>query len=327
MAADCSDSKPHLLLLSKFLKGADPTFSTNSVSWEQVLGEKPDQSIIRFEVEGLIAASSLETKLSNKYSVDDIKKMLKERGLKQTGKKKEIVDRLVLADRNGIEKLVNDVVMSECTAHGRSISQRFLDDLAQERTRAESETFAFLKNHDIANAVRTVFAFERTQVFKRGMNMDWSDSESSSFVEQIEYVLGNRPAILDGVSDEALSQLRLAVAMMHLWGVTESQKWLPADFRTGIDFDNETAARMMLFSASFQRELGQFRKIGVGKVIVLACDDHTCCAACREISGRTFTIDAVPELPYPKCVCEFGCRCRVIGVDIENAILERIRRL
>lgn len=62
-------------------------------------------------------------------------------------------------------------------------------------------------------------------------------------------------------------------------------------------------------------------KCGVIAVMYDAIDDDRRCAACADLDGRIFPIDAVPTLPNPACTSSMGCRCSTIELDEDD--LER----
>ena len=81
LGPDWRKSPAHLLLLSKFLQPPDAQKLSEADYWKPVLKEAPDKAIKRFVDEGMLLPASLSGLLSYRYKVDDLKPLLKERGL------------------------------------------------------------------------------------------------------------------------------------------------------------------------------------------------------------------------------------------------------
>ena len=106
--------------------------------------------------------------------------------------------------------------------------------------------------------------------------------------------------------------MRIAAAMMELWGTNTAIRWVPNDFETGIPLDSDAASRMFVFHANHRRNIEGYKEAGVKTVEVSSIRDSNTCAACKKISGKKFTLNNVPELPYAKCTCDIGCRCMTV---------------
>jgi hypothetical protein len=89
-------SKAHILLLSRFLYAQSPKDAVPS-HWERLLGEPPQRAVDRFISEGWLIPASLNTKLDRTFNTTEIKKMLKERGLRVSGRKAQGIERLIEA--------------------------------------------------------------------------------------------------------------------------------------------------------------------------------------------------------------------------------------
>jgi hypothetical protein len=103
--------------------------------------------------------------------------------------------------------------------------------------------------------------------------------------------------------------------MMHLWGTGRNKDWIPLGFETGLQLDNETAARMLLFYGWSQTALDEYRSSNVVEAVqVLAASDS--CPHCQALAAKKakYRLDRAPELPYEKCTSEKGCRCVFVAV-------------
>ena len=125
-------------------------------------------------------------------------------------------------------------------------------------------------------------------------------------------IFESKPKILVHLGDEKLEAVRIAAAMMMLWGKNKAKKWLPVDFETGLLFDNDTTARMFLFHAQHRANLEQYRREGVEYLEVFPAPDS--CEACKKLANRHYKLNEAPELPHEKCTHKKGCRCTFFSV-------------
>ena len=100
---DWQKSPAHMRLLSKFLRPrVAEDFSKTSGYWEKQLGETPQKAIERFLDEGVLVHADFSEHLTSKFKVTELKGMLEVRGLPVSGRKSELISRLVHADPEGL---------------------------------------------------------------------------------------------------------------------------------------------------------------------------------------------------------------------------------
>jgi len=87
-----------LLLLSKFLYPQALDYFKETSYWDEVLKEPQISIIERFIKDGLITNASSSSVMDYQYNTTKLKSMLKERGLKVSGLKADLIKRLVSAD-------------------------------------------------------------------------------------------------------------------------------------------------------------------------------------------------------------------------------------
>lgn len=312
---DWKSSAAHLLLLSKFRYGSFPEHYTDAEHWKSALEEEPAKAIRKFIEGGMLERAGLNELLDFKFKIADLKKMLKERHLKVSGRKSELIERLVANNAEGMIERTKDVGLFRCTAGGAELAGKYLTQEKEKREEAENGVLSLLKKCEFSKAVRIVIEFERSQVFSRGLGIDWDTHSGESDIQALRAIFGEKPGILKDIDEGRLEILRLGAAMMQLWGTNSAKPWLPEDFETESHLDVHAAARMLVFHASHLRNMGQYEKAGVKTVEVLGAGDDNTCPACREISGKKYKLAKVPELPNPSCTCEIGCRCTTVVGD------------
>ncbi|MBA4420754.1 MAG: hypothetical protein C0391_06375 [Anaerolinea sp.] len=315
MGFDWKKSKAHCLLLSKFLYPQNPDDFSKSDIWEGVLGEKPSQSIKRFLDEGLLAVADLENVLSYKYKVSELKDLLKQRGLPISGRKDNMIKRLITADLAGMKKTVAGLTILQCVQHGKELSEKYLSNEQEKRNRVEMQVMEHINKRMFKEASVAVAIYEAEQVFPRGMGNDWKNYNPNRDVEMMNNIFSSKPKIMSKLRDDKLDMFRQGAAMMSLWGKNTAKDWLPPDLTTDLSFDVDTAARMFLFHAIHKTSLEQYRKSGVVKFVeVLAAQDS--CDECKKFTKIKYKLNEVPELPHDNCTHEKGCRCTLIPLVI-----------
>lgn len=310
-------SPAHLLLLSKFRNGDSPTRYRDAEYWKAVLKEKPLKVIEQFLKEGILVSAGLQELVDYKFKAADLKVMLKERGLKVSGHKEELIQRLIDNDAKALREATKGLDLYRCTAEGMQLAEHYLEGEKAKRAAAERDVLNLLARREFSKAIRVVAQYEASQVFPRGLGIDWNNYDDTSGIESLKAIFDTTPAILRSMEENRLSQLRLAASMMQLWGTYTAGQWLSDDFESGIHLDSDAASRMFVFHASHLRNMQDYKEAGVKTVEVLGVDDVNTCPECRKISGKKYKLENVPDLPYTKCTCEIGCRCTTIVGELQ----------
>ena len=308
------DSPSHLLLLSKFRVGDSPGRYRDAGYWEVVLQEKPLDVIQQFLKEGVIEPADLKEVVGYKFKTSDLKLMLKARGLKVSGRKEELLERLIENDASAMRDATKGIDVYRCTTEGMELAEHYLESVKAKREAAEREVLDLLASEEYLKAVRVVAQYEASQVFSRGLGVDWKNYDGTSDVESLRTIFNAMPAILKGIDEARLRQLRLPAAMMLLWGTATARPWLPEGFETGIHLDGEAACRMLVFHAYAERQLRATEELGtenlVSEVEWSSAGDGSVCPECEKMHGKVFSLGkAKGMIPYAECTTECGCRC------------------
>jgi hypothetical protein len=303
-------SKAHLLLLSKFVRPHTVEDYENSfMPWKQVLGEAPSKAINRFLDEGMLKNADIAKSLEWKYKITDLKRMLKERSLRMSGNKDDLILRLIETDPNGMKENVSGSNVLICSEQCRKIVDDYLAIGKEKRQNLNQQVLNSLRNREFREASLLHSSFEAEQVFPSGLNVDWRNPDTTRDIAALKIIFASNPRILKNVSVEWLEHLRLAAGMMYLLGEDTAKSVLPPNLETGSVLDSVTAVRMIMFHAVNQVNLSQYREWGTKLVNISTVNDGATCEACKKIVGKKFNIDEVLELPYERCTCEMGCRC------------------
>jgi len=313
--SDRRNSPAHLLLLSKFRAGASLKSFHDADHWATALKEKPSEVIEHFVKEGLLEPTGLLELVAYKFKTSDLKSILKGNGLKVSGRKDELIQRLVDNNAQAMCEATKDIDLYQCTAVGAQLAESYLAAEKTKRECAERDVLDLLGRGEYSEAVRVVAQFEALQVFPRGMGIDWKNHDWAPDIESLKTIFNSTPAILLRIDELRLKQLRLAAGMMQLWGTNTALHWFPEGIDTGINLDWDAACRMFVFHSSYIRNMTNYREMGARTVEVLGVIDENTCSECRRISGKKYPLASVPELPFAKCTSEIGCRCTTVIGD------------
>jgi hypothetical protein len=306
-------SNAHLLFLSKFLHPRTPDDFAESDVWETVLEENPKQAIKRFLDEGVLAQADLSDQLDYRYKVTELKDMLKKQGLIVSGRKGDLIQRLIQANPDSMKQVVAGLIILICSEQGREIVEQYIANEKAKQNKIEQQVLDYLRQRKFKEASLTVASYEAEQVFSRGTGTDWKHYNPKQDITMLNIIFGSKPKILACLNDDQLDTLRLAAGMLYLWGTNQGQEWLPPDFQTGLAMDNNTVVRMFYFYASHQANIDNYKQSGVVKQVEILATQNSC-DACKKISGKRFKLNNVIELPYEHCTHEMGCRCTVVPI-------------
>jgi len=308
------DSRAHLLLLSKFLHGDSASKYDNLDFWAASLKEQPAIAIKRFLDLGMLEPADLPNLVDHKFRLNELKSMLKERGLRVSGLKSDLIRRLIENNPGAMREATSDLVLLRCTPSAAAVAQRYLEEEEKKRIEAESETLRLLSVGDLLGAVSCVVRYEVNRVFPRGIGVDWKNHDTAADVELLKTILQRTPDILKDIESPRLDAIRIFAAMIHLWGTNRGRQWFPDGFKTGFRLNADIVSLMLVGYARYLRRIKEYGEARVVKTVEILGADGSC-PECQKICGRKYALNKVPELPYSRCTSELGCRCDVIPCD------------
>jgi hypothetical protein len=305
--------RAYLLLLSKFMRPADmgdlPDY------WLVPLGESPQVAAQRMIGQGLIEPALMDLKLEIKFKVTELKSILQGAGLKCSGRKADLIARIIEHDLEAIRKTAGSWEVVRCSEAGRALAEKFQAACESERNEAEREVLAFLTQGDFRNAVLRMAKYEAVQVFWRGIDVDWANYDPRGHEQTLKIMFAGWPGILQKVDSDLRGPLRLGAALMDLFGERTADKWFEELPVIESHLDPNTAMRMLSFYGRHLHNMCDFRRIGVRTVEILGGDDEESCPHCVALNGRRFPTHKAPELPLATCTSPCGCRCMAVVND------------
>lgn len=307
-------SPAHIELLKMFINQYCPQdiyTSDWAAIWSEKLGEHPKKAIDRMIKEGFLIEAPLEKWLDHNLTLPKLKAIAKQKALPVSGKKKDLISMLIFNDRQFMEsQIVGQPIVYTCSDKGLAIAEPAKSKELQEKKQIRDAVIQALEASALQDASRLVREHESKKVFQRGIGMDWS-KPSSSQDEILSIIFSGNPTILRSVPQSKMKKLRVAAGIMHLFGTSKSG-YISEDLKLNLPFDDETAARMVLFYASNKHFLNQ-RSANGGKKVEISCADDSC-KFCQRLRKKTYPISKAPELPHAGCTHEKGCRCCYLPV-------------
>jgi hypothetical protein len=310
------ESPTHMELLNVFAKPHDVSHILTWQTIRQTLGESTEDAVERFVRDGVLVTATLEESLIAVFQVTELKKLLKERDIKQSGSKSELAEKLVEADRTGAEKLLKKHRVMKCSESALTLLSERKSTQAQELESAQSKSFEFLKNGKPKDAYKSYAEYHKkysTVPYKNG----------SYAVHELQFILVSSPKVLGVLSQENLKLVRAAAGMSSLWGDQKPEYWLPENFSTPIR-DNKRAINYLLRNAQFNEHLTGASKYTKKLKIVFENSDVDSCPLCMKLNGKVFDVDNVPELPMMGCTSEKGCMCNFEDFFEDNDTADEI---
>ena len=314
-------SLAHLELLSKFLKPLSIYYFADgyrSTDWYNALKEHSLGAINRFLEEGLLVRPSLGELMEYKFKIPDLKKLCAEKGLPVSGKKADLINRLINSDEQGMQREVSDLQVAVCSDQGKLIAQSHLEMRKQEKQEAERSVIDCLRKREFLQATREVAKYEANQVFPRGLGIDWNKNSlmpnpRDTYI--LKLIFEDTPTIAKGANQQQLEQLRVAAGLIHLWGSdSEAKRFLEEVERILEKCNNLDFARMLWSSAINKYDLSEYRDLAKAtgekkyKIEILTANDEYVCDACKRLAKKKYPLFGdVPELPHPGC--SHACRC------------------
>ena len=139
-------------------------------------------------------------------------------------------------------------------------------------------------------------------------------SFDESIVRTMQLILTCTPQMLADCPTEVVEPLRVAAAMMELWGTNTIRDFVTIDGEIDYRLDAQKIAHMLHMHGNFLRAVKDFRGSGITRVELIRSGNSRDCKECRALGGKLFSVDEVPELPLATCRCKDGCALWVVAV-------------
>jgi hypothetical protein len=264
--------------------------------------------------DGLLESADLAGRLNYKLKASDLKHLLKERGLAVSGRKDALIARLIQASEEDMRRIVGESRIFGCTKQGQILVEHYFVEEREKRLRLEQEILDMLKKHEFNNAISRVWATGESRgmwgISLGGDSAQFDNNNRQRELEILTYIFTKTLTIIKRVQPDMAETLRLAAGMLYLLSNNSILTPLfPPEFATGLNLDNEQTARLLINHAYYCKNLSDHSQSRGKYVTIRNANDQHVCPACQRLYGKKFTVEKVPELPYPECSSDVGCRC------------------
>ena len=317
---DWRESHAHLNLLSWFVKPRQANDLDKFQKWTEPLGEPVEVAIKRFLDLKLIIRADLIEHLLIRFSGQQLRAILVNRGLPVSGSKAAMAKRLIENDARGTSKLVDELFLLVCSERGKELAQAYLEYEERRRQDAIRQCEIALREARYRDAALARVRYDAESVFPGGEcraipgeSNYWGRCDTSKDEQALGYIFSKTPKLLVKKGWDQLPDLRIVSGLKHLWGTIEGTP-------EGSGIELNTAANMLWYHAKFLIEMEEYRWAGFKYVKVSTCNDDEVCGPCKKLAKARIRIEDMPELPNEYCKDELGCRCSV-GVAVDQASL------
>ena len=141
--ADWRSSPAHLFLAGNFLGPRTAAEVTTLLNWQLALDEDPEQVLGQFLAMGVLKYTDQGQTLAErlaKFKVQDLRELARARDLPVSGRKEDLISRLVSADPEGLEEVDRALRALHCTAQGRQAIKEYLVSARATSANAVSES-------------------------------------------------------------------------------------------------------------------------------------------------------------------------------------------
>ncbi len=305
-----NESQIHLMILGHFMS---PKLTEKAVPkyWAYTLGGDVQIIIDRLYKQGALIPVSLEERIGYCSKVPELKKILKENGLKISGNKQELIERLLKADPQGMADLFQDHIVLMCSPEARDKVSQYNLMKKSEFDEVVEKTLSALRGKNFKIASQLIDNYEKNQVvieFHNSMTLKEPPRDTTNDIEDLKIIFSMRPKILKELALNEWGPLCIVTAMSHLLHGRMSEEWFPSDFVGVQKFNKFTAWGMMRNHFLHISEKEKMKGLGVkkGSVRVISGD---CCEACKKNENKIFDLNSFPEIPIESCTSPWGCRC------------------
>jgi hypothetical protein len=315
ISGDCKESINHVRFLKIFLRPKTIKNLNESYEWRPFLGKKNAEKFIELFIrEGFLVPVNLDVAIDKLLASSEISEILRKNGLRLSGSKKVLADRLIRENRDAAELIAERGGLYICSEDALNFIAKHDEKIEIDINNEKNKSFEMLKNGDIKGACNV---YLKTQLrYNEDENHEESiqDNASNKF-EKLQYIFKSCPAVLGNITEENKIYLQSAAAMNILWGRRREQynteHFLPENFSL-LNVSNKQAINYLIKNSEIKKEIEDnvteyFNKFK----FEFENGDLKSCDLCLSQKNIIFDIKTAPELPMIGCTSETGCMCSI----------------
>lgn len=298
-------------------------------SWEESLGKSYRRAIRQLVAEGDLRRPTIREGLQF-ARVKDIKPVLKKLGLKVSGRKSGLIERLVDEAPEEAKRLASEHAQDVfgVTDSGRERALSFQQDRERLRREAEQDAHDALKRGDLRRASDAVNEFFRwlPANLRPGMSMNWDDRRGGvdAGAGQVKHILkgASESWVVREIPEDLRDKILLYAAEDALWpdGLPDDRPYVSPEEAERLEQPVDTYVNLIRSwgHSAVTREAQD--ELGGTRVWHTAADKHVCemCAP-LDLAPEKYWKDRFPHGPP----AHDGCRCSTGLTYQSDAQLEK----
>jgi len=300
--------RARLALLARFTKPSELAPPDIKQEWLARLGV-PYDNVIRAFVSSRFLRQTTLTEQANLLLVPDLKRLLKQAGLKVSGTKPELIDRLSQQAYDQLAPALRPLPdRYVCTDAGGAEARRYTDEFAARELQAKRASFDALQSGKPDLACRLKSDLDAWSPYHHSNPLAVSDSPLDLLTTILRLDLP--PAIAPPPGAALACRLKAAAAWQSLWGrLDDALELAGVDAPVTVRYENDIVLNQIESQAICHMELERYRASPdiISAVEIMGAEDS--CPACERLAKRSFRLPDVPALPYHRCTNDMGCRC------------------
>ena len=269
--------------------------------------------------DGLLRLMTPEEIFSKDNKITDLKEECKKRGLKVSGKKDELVARIMEADpdlRKNLEKQNDQLI---CTTTGQIAVNEFYERMKQQEKDLQTLVFALFEEKRYKDAANAVEQIRNRRVFPDWWMDDFTSQLSLDVEEkEVEMIWKETPKALSGLKKAFLDKARFWISWDMLWGTNHIREFEKEP--TNVDgLSIGQVMQALMIYATGKRQLADLQKTRVfkGVRIVGLAKDTVLCPECQKLTNKVYDLKKAPVIPNEKCQNPAPCPLSYIA-DMEG---------
>lgn len=302
---DWSTSFEHVELLARYVRPGRITKAHGDLL-PFTRRESIEEALQRLLRAGALVDATTAEAIDELYTTSDLKRVLAESGLKQTGAKRDLVDRVVAAAPPNVLQRVERERVVKCSEQGLMAVRQHQQQRVKDQEAAMEASYRALQDGNLRDALKQAFSFREKYI----------DPALVARLYEAEYlprILESCPEALQHLPANELQEARLAAAMAIIW---RNDRWLRPDLNWLASLPGDpVAARYIDRNARMLQEARSV--LSYNRLVELHFEesDFESCDCCRALAGQTFTAHDLPQLPLRGCTSKRGCQCQFVAAD------------
>lgn len=278
--------------------------------WTSALNALPSQLVFQYKKDGLIEqlelSLHLKTLMDGLVTVASLKKMLGSLGCKKTGRKSDLIDRLIEADRDAAISMLPVGPRWGVTEKGSVLINNYREKKKSEKEKLEDDILALVANKLFLRASERRAEYNSRQVFPPGLGCSWGDWNTGRDTSILDAIWSSAPEVLANRPESALEASRMYASLDYLLGSAPSRRLcglFPYDECTQSD------ARLLASFAINKVNIEEWKRTSLLEFVQILDSGDDSCEACKALANKVYPVDQAPELPTCVCSHPYGCRC------------------